>query len=659
MDISNWVTVDTEVFKNYFLVMFRKIMTGDIIYFEKHNNSDLNIPNVVKLLKKYTIVSFNGNKYDIPVLEAAIAGFSNEAIKRVGDMAINDNMQPWQIRKQIGIPAIKCDHIDLIEVAPLKASLKLYAGRLHAKRMMDLPKHPDSIIEYEDLPEMRHYCGIDNENTGGLCKHLLPEIELRMEMGEQYGLDLRSKSDAQLAEAVIKKELDIKHGIKAKRPKIEAGTEFFYQAPDNLKFEADYLKDVLKRYQTMPIQIQTNGSCEIDFNHEITCNLTKQDWEQYWKDNPRKKQVEFKKWKESQKQKKMKIVVGKTTYTLGVGGIHSCEKSVSHKATETIIVRDYDVATFYPRIIMNNKLYPKHLGKAFLMVYEALVNKRLHSKGMLKKLNKDLEEYHVHVVINESGKIIINGTFGKLGSKWSCIYSPDLMAKITITGQLTILMLIERLEKEGISVISGNTDGIVVKMHKDKEKIAEQLIEEWEFETGYEMEATDYESMNSRDINNYIAVKKGDPKLGEYSDSAYKVKGKGAYADQRDHYYNLRNNPSYEICAEAVKVFLKTGKKIEETIFECQDVTKFITIRTVNGGAIKEGELVGKVIRWYYGRYELDAIYYAASGNKVPMSDGAVPLMELPDELPDDLDYEWYVNEAYRILSDIGCKKVA
>jgi hypothetical protein len=640
--------------------MFRKIQTGDTIYFEKYNDAPLNIPNVLKILKKYTVVSFNGLKYDVPVIEAAVSGFSNAAIKKTGDMSIENNMQPWQIRKQIGVPALKLDHIDLIEVAPLKASLKLYAGRMHVKRMMDLPLDPDETILDSHLPLMRHYCGIDNENTAELCQQLIPEIELRTEMGKQYGLDIRSKSDAQMAEAVVKKELETKHGIKAKRPKIESGTEFFYKAPSNLIFQTQELKKVFELYTSMPIEILSSGHTQIDFNYEQTSKLTGEDYRQYLKDHPKYKDKGFAEWKEKQKEKKLKITIGETTYTLGVGGIHSCEKSIRHVSSDSCIVRDYDVAAFYPNIILNNKLYPKHLGKVFLKVYNSLIKKRLKSKGLLKTLDKDSEEYHTHVVINESGKIIINGLFGKLGSKWSAIYSPDLMAQVTITGQLSLLMLIEQLELNGISVVSANTDGIVTKFHPSKEKLVEAIVSDWEFETNYEMEATDYESINSRDINNYIAVKKGEvTQADKYSDKDYKVKGKGAYADQQDHYYQLRNNPSYDICSEAVKIFLKTNKPIEETIFKCKDISKFVTVRTVNGGALKEGELIGKVVRWYYGSEELDAIFYKTSGNKVPKSEGAIPVMNLPEHFPEDVDYEWYVKEAYRILSDVGYKVAA
>ena len=218
------------------------------------------------------------------------------------------------------------------------------------------------------------------------------------------------------------------------------------------------------------------------------------------------------------------------------------------------------------------------------------------------------------------------------------------MMQVTVTGQLSLLMLIESMELAGINVVSANTDGIVIKMKTDKEEIAKSLVEEWEFDTDYEMEGVDYISLNSRDVNNYIAIKKGS------------VKGKGAYSDQRERFYSLRTNPSNDICKEAVKKFLQENTPVEDTINQCRDITKFLTLRTVNGGAVKDGELIGKAIRWYYGAFELDAIHYSTSGNKVPKSDGGVPLMDLPDTFPTDVDFNWYINEAKTILKNIGYK---
>ena len=595
--------------------MFRKISDGKIIYFEKFNDSPLNIKNVLHIMSKYTIITFNGIKYDSVVIEAACAGFNNESIHKVSTMIIENNLQPWQVRKQVGIPAIKFDHIDLIEVAPLKATLKIYAGRLHAPRLKDLPISPEDTIRDSDRSALIEYCDIDNLDTAILFKQLESEIELRSNMSEEYGVDVRSKSDAQIAESVIKKEMEQKYDFVPKRPKVTVGTEYYYQPPDNLVFESEVLQDVFRQYTTRPFIVGNSG--HVEFNFEMVESDRKKSG---------KNKGEF-----PDSKKKLQFVIGDTKYTVGTGGLHSCEKSTRH-TNEDGILRDYDVASYYPNIILNNRLFPKHIGEPFLDIYNTIVQRRLKAK---REGNK---------VVNESLKITINGSFGKFGSKWSCLYSPDLMMQVTVTGQLSLLMLIERLEAAGISVVSANTDGIVVKMSKDKESTAESIVSDWEFETDYEMEGSDYLSLNSRDVNNYIAVKE---------DS---IKGKGAYSNQREHFYSLRSNPNNDICKEAVKTFLQSGKPVEDTIRACTDITMFITLRTVNGGAIKNGELIGKAIRWYYGAYELDAIYYSTNGNKVPKSDNGVPIMDLPDEFPDDVDYAWYIEEAKRILKDIGWK---
>lgn len=598
MNINKLVVCDVECYTNYFLIMFKKVVGGDVLYFEKFNGSALNRKNILHILNKYTLVTFNGIKYDIPVIEAAIAGMSNESLYKIGNMIIQENKQPWQIRKQFGFAALDIDHIDLIEVAPLKASLKIYGGRLHCQKMQDLPIEHYETIKEKDVPILRTYCLNDLDVTILLLKELEQAIELREAMGKRYNVDVRSKSDAQIAEQVIKQELKDVYNINPKRPEITTGTIYHYKPPKNISFETELLRGILHEYKTLPFIVQKSGHVALP-----------------------------------EELKGRKFVIGGTTYKIGVGGLHSCEKKVYH-TSENCILRDYDVAAYYPNIILNNRLYPKHIGEPFLKIYKGIVERRLKAK---KEGNK---------VINESLKITINGSFGKLGSKWSAIYSPDLMMQVTVTGQLSLLMLIERLELAGISVVSANTDGIVIKCCYSLEPILKEITEEWQFDTKYELEVNNYISLNSRDVNNYIAVKEEG------------IKGKGAYADQSDIFYKLRSNPVNRISVEAAKLYLQDKVPIEKTVKNCNDITKFITVRTVNGGAIKEGRFLGKAIRWYYGSEELDAIYYKTNGNKVPRSDFAVPLMELPNKLPKDIDYNWYIEEAKNILKDVGHKKL-
>ena len=92
----------------------------------------------------------------------------------------------------------------------------------------------------------------------------------------------------------------------------------------------------------------------------------------------------------------------------------------------------------------------------------------------------------------------------------------------------------------------------------------------------------------------------------------------------------------------------------EDTIRTCTDLTQFLTVRSVTGGAIWKDQYLGRVVRWIYST-DGEKITYKKNGNKVPKSDGSRPVMELCD-FPTDLDYDRYTEEANGILEDIGFK---
>ena len=596
MNLSKYVTLDVENYVNYFLVKVRRCNDGKTLFFEKYNDSKFDTDSLLNILSKYTIVTFNGLKYDVPNLDAIVCGFKNKNMNELSRAIIDDNLQPWQTRKQFGIRAIKVDHIDLKEVAPLTASLKTYGGRLHCPKMQDLPIDPYDRIKSSDVPDMRLYCGNDLEVTQLLLMKLKNEVELRINMSKQYDLDLRSKSDAQIAEAVIKHELIEKYNITPKKPKIKSGGVYQFKCPKYISFKSPLLRDILELFKNAHYQLGKSG-------HFV----------------------------EPETLKGTKFTINNSTYKIGIGGLHSTEKKIRHVADEDYCIREYDFAAFYPAIILNNELTPSHIGKPFLEIYKMLVDTRLEAK---RKGNK---------TVDASFKIVINGSFGKLGSKWSFLYAPDLMLHVTLIGQLTLLMVIEQMEEQGIEVISANTDGIVVKMLRSKDQQAIDIVDFWSFENNYELEMNEYFSFNSRDVNNYLAVK-----------SNGKFKAIGAYADQLDSFYMLRKNPSNIICVEAIRSYIKESTPIEETIRECEDIRMFVNIRNVKGGGKYEGELLGKAVRWYYSSESLSNIEYVKNGNKVPKTDGCKPLMELTKDIPNDIDYQWYIDEAYKMLKNIG-----
>lgn len=639
--------VDVECYKNYFMVGFRNMDTGKRLALELYDGCALDTDLLHRLMLNNLIITFNGNHYDVPMIFLAISGANCAKLKRASDAIITQNLKSWEFENAFGIRIPKLDHIDLIEVAPGQASLKIYGGRVHTIKMQDLPLQPDATITQVDRINLVTYNDNDLNLTKDVHDALIPQLELRARMSEEYGIDLRSKSDAQIAEAVIKMQLEDLTGVKPQRPEIKRGTRFHYQVPDFLEYTTETMIDVLSMVKSAEFVVGDTGGVEMP-----------------------------------KELGDAEVRIGSGVYRMGIGGLHSSETSVVHHADDDHLLVDRDVASYYPAIILGQQLYPKHLGPSFLKVFKTIVDRRLAAKRSGDKVTAD------------ALKITINGTFGKLGSKWSCLYSPHLMIQVTITGQLALLMLIEQLEVSGIPVVSANTDGVVIRCPRARRDDMLAIVADWEQRTNFDTEETEYRSLYSRDVNNYIAIK-----------TDGKAKLKGAYAPT-----GLQKNPTNQIAVEAAVAYLTENADVRATILACTDIRKFVTVRTVQGGAIQgysewnpkakvaekiaclerngwqmwpdkktwcnqdytlvldrdaaykhvtlaqleSAEYIGKAVRWYYGIGETRDLRYKTNSNSVPRTRGAVPVMELPDEFPSDVNHDWYIREAYGILRDVG-----
>lgn len=596
------VMCDTECLPNYWLAAFKHKKTGAYFYIEKRRGEQLDTDALGYALFYFKIITFNGRYYDMQMIANALEDLSTDALKEASDGIILHDERKFTPEKY--------NHVDLIEVAPLpNTSLKTYAGRIHAKRMQEIPVDIHADASDEDIDNTREYCFNDLDNTDLLHDELEGPLKLRNSLTSDYGVDLRSKSDAQIAEAVIVSELrDL--GVNPKRLDVEDDYQFTYKAPDFVAFQTPAFQAALDTITTTPFTLDKGGSPKLP------------------------KSIAG-----------LQLRLGSSVYRLGAGGLHSSEKGTAHRSDDTYQIIDRDVASYYPFIILNNGYYPQHLGEAFLEVYRTIVERRLKAKAASKTAfaNGDTETGIMWAIVSDGLKITINGTFGKLGNRYSAIYSPDLLIQVTIGGQLCLLMLIEAIELAGIAVVSANTDGIVIKCPHEREHELEDVITIWEAKTGFVTEETRYNALYSRDVNNYIAVT---------TDNKCKVKG--VYSERGSALNSvLSKNPEYLVCSDAVQAFLANGTPVEETIERCSDIRRFVAVRNVRGGAHKGDVYLGKVVRWYFAKRTEGAINYVSSGNKVPNSIGAKPLMQL-DQLPDDIDYRWYVERAYRMIDELG-----
>ncbi len=666
---------DSECAPNYWLLKLRPI-GGATLSFEIRDGEAFSVAQTERIaaqFQAYTVISFNGLGYDVPMLRGVLAGFNTAQLKELNDRIVVDKIKPWELGMGEWQPA---DHIDIMHACPGAGSQNQFAARIHFRELQDLPYDPGTTLTYEQSVKLADKCENDLDKLLALFNALAPQLRQRERLGARYGIDLRSKSDAQVAEAVLRKRCEQAQGRRIYKPNIDWNLRFKCDVPAHITFALPQLQRALQIVRDAVFRIQPPASMRGPDEDAVKgkCVVMPPDLEG------------------------LTVVVGQTVYKLGIGGLHGQEERLVAVSNDTHMVRMPDVTSYYPNLIVNSKCWPPALGPAYQTEYCDIKQGREVSKALVKKLKAaglvGTVEYEDAKADDDGGKINVNGSFGKAGSPYSTLWAPEMLINTTVPGQLSLLMLIEWLETYGIPVVSANTDGLVIYCPRDKIAACDWLIAEWERRTSLRMETEDYRAIYARDVNNYFAITlKGDTKRkGEYAKAGLVEK----------------KNPDVEICSDAVAAFLADGTPVEWTIVTCADIRKFVTIQKVNGGGVKlwgdgprKGELVrdlvprleamgwtregrkwtrgslwpectspaeayaasfpprrpeylGKVVRWYYGTNAPGPIVYATNGNWVGGSYGAQPCMTLPDTLPADIDYAWYIAKARAILVDVG-----
>lgn len=638
---------DVECYRNYFLIK------APGFSFEVRPHWQL--PNVMALrffLASHELITFNGKNYDEPMIAACLHLIAMNpnitptqlcaSLKAYSDSIIVGRVRGWQFYKQNNIPELTwLKHIDLFEVAPgVAIGLKMYMGRMHSPTLQDLPVEPGANLTDEEMTITENYCGNDLAGTKQLQETIKGRLELRRTISEDLGVDVMSKSDAQISESTIIAKL----GFRPQKVSYPHGYQFHYQAPPFIKFKTQQMQQVLATVLT----------------HAFTVNDVDQlkmpgDTDEVLDADGRKIKTGI---IIPPAVAALRVSMGISVYKFGIGGLHSQEKSIFH-LTEPgkWSLSDHDVASYYPSLILLMNMYPGAIGEAFGAIYRSVYVERLHAKNMAGACKKagDSEGAKRWKTIADSLKIVLNGAFGKLGSKYSILFAPELLIRTTITGQLALLMLIEDMELAGIPVVSANTDGIIVKTPAGLEPTRDAILRAWEAATGLETEETKYTAVFSRDVNNYIAFK---------PDGTHKAKGCFGESGVSPEASPTGKNPDIDICSDAVIEYLARGTPLYTTIRACTDIRKFLTVATCAGGGYWEGtgEVLGKTVRWYYGKNSTHAIRSTklrngqTVGNMVAGSTGSVPCMRLPDQLPADIDYEFYEREAYKMLGTVGVR---
>ena len=207
--------LDIEVYKDWFLAA-TLLPGGSIHHFDMYPGKPLDAVNLRKVLAQHRVVGFNSTNYDLRLTALALSGASCAQIKKASDQIIVERRWYWELN----LRPYPCEHIDIMNIAPGTASLKLYGARIHAPRLQDLPFDPASSVTPEMRETLTKYCDNDLHLTKLLYDKLQPSIALREQMTQMTGINLISSADQKIAEKLIQKDLAGKANNHDKQPRI-------------------------------------------------------------------------------------------------------------------------------------------------------------------------------------------------------------------------------------------------------------------------------------------------------------------------------------------------------------------------------------------------------------------------------------------------------
>jgi len=370
----------------------------------------------------------------------------------------NGNYLPyasWRMDIQ-QIDLYKMNHWD---GAQKRSSLKWIQFSMDWDNLLDMPIHHSTEIKtQEEIDTIIEYCINDVESTKEIYNRCKPQLELRKELSKTYGINLFSASEPRISKEIfmyyMTKKMNIsKYEFKKLRTQ-RNGIVCKNIILPNIQFKTEEFNSLLKTLKSSRFDANNlKGQFKYSVNYKGVCT------------------------------------------DFGLGGVHGANKSNVYESDEEYVIMSSDVTSFYPNLVIRNGWSPGHFpADIFCLQYEWFFDERV-------KIPKSNPMNYVY-------KIILNSIFGLSNEPNSFFYDPELCMRITINGQLILMMLYEMIMEnipKAVSIMQ-NTDGIEIKIPRSYQDKYLEICKQWEDLTKLKLEHTTYSKIILGDVNNYIAV---------------------------------------------------------------------------------------------------------------------------------------------------------
>lgn len=456
---------------------------------------------------------YNNKHYDNHIWKAICCGAEPTLVKEINDFIIKEERSGWE-HWFIRSSRFRFDNFDLMDDTQVGTSLKHIEAHLGWNiEESEVDFDIDRPLTPEEIESTIFYCKWDVRATAKLLTLRKGYLSAKMNVGRT-----KSISDAKaLYMTNARLTADFLGAVACPR-----SDEREYQYPANLRFDL------------IPAEVLAF----FDRLHD--------------------KKIPSSELFKSQ----LKVMVDGAEAVIGFGGIHHAIPNYSEKSSGTRIIRNFDVASLYPSLMVYNGYTSRNIPSA--ATFEEVYHTRLNAK-----MNGDKHTANTL-------KLILNTTYGASLATTNPLYDPLMGRSVCITGQLYILELAMRYLEActTVRIIQLNTDGIMISLDESELPTIYKINDEWQKSKSLILEEDKIRKIVQKDVNNYVMV----------FDNG-KVKTKGAYVTwgiAAAGAFSINNN--FTIVKKAVVDYFVNGTPVEETIYQCTDIFQFQIIAKAGGG---------------------------------------------------------------------------
>lgn len=622
MKKKDLVVYDIECLPNFFCMCFESSWSTDKILIEISSRRDDRLK-LKSITNHYTLVGYNSSGYDDLLTQMVLSdvnatnkelySLSRAIVKRDFD---NELLKKYRHKRTFD----SIDIMTLLASSKLRVSLKHLQVRINWHKVQDFEVNWDKPLPQDKWDECIDYCFNDVSSLKAVLKLKEKDLDLRDQIQNKYGLDFRSMDGVKIAETMLCSHI-------AKGLDMDLKT-FMFQ--DNVRVDEVIVKDIINDF----VSFKTSS-----FNKVLD----------YFKS---KTIIYIEDKTKSEKQLSYRMILEGVPLDFGLGGLHAWSDGQILKPAEDEYLIMPDVSSYYPSQIVSLK-YPHRHDPYFIEKYqEAYIDK---AEG--KRTKDAMREW--------LAKLMLNSSFGKMLSVYSPLYSPETAYRITINGQLMLLMLIEKLHLANFKIVGANTDAIEVIVKKDRYDEYLAICEEWSDLTKMNLDHDKFAVIYRKSCNHYVGIKANDDGSAQIDKSTgrFKVKLKGGFEQETD----ILKGANPDIIKKALFENLVYGTSVANTVKSCTNIYDFCMASRVGGKFTSThfNKKLQKTNRYYAGVGPSSAYLYKAEANASPshiLKQSKVIIMNdyvKYDNIEDyNINYSYYINVVYDILDSIKPKQL-